>query len=163
MAEIISLREKYIKNIEKKAYEKLRAFPADEAGEIYSIPTNAVNAFNIDESFKKAMFLRNTEVIEAIKNFEVKFGDGILVGVNGIDEDGNLIIGITNGPESPGFMSITVNSEMEDEDREMLINMIAYYHKDKEVTVIFFVNYTFENIEEIVNSDDEYTIPQLLR
>lgn len=163
MAEIINLREKYIKNIEEKAYEKLRAFPVDETGEIYAIPTNAVNAFNIDESFKKAMFLRNTEVIEAIKNFDVKFGDGILVGVNGIDEDGNLIIGITNGPESPGFMSITVNSEMDDEDREMLINMIAYYHKDKEVSVIFFVNYTFENIEEIVNSEDEYSIPEILR
>lgn len=80
-----------------------------------------------------------------------------------MDEDGNAVIGITNGPESPGFMSIRVNSEMDDEHREMLINMIAYYHKDKEVTVIFLVHYTFENIEEIVNSDEDYYIPELLR
>lgn len=163
MAEIINLREQYIKSIEKKAYEKLRAFPVDETGEIYAIPTNAVNTFKIDESFKKAMFLRNTEVIEAIKNFEVKLGDGIMVGVNEWCEDGNVVIGITNGPESPGFMSIRVNSEMEDEHREMLINMIAYYHKDKEVAVIFLVHYAFENIEEMVNSDVDYYIPEILR
>lgn len=163
MAEIINLREKYIKSIEEKAYERLRAFPVDETGEIYAIPTNATNTFNIEESFKKAMFLRNTEVIEAIKNFEVKFGDGIMVGVNEWDEDGNVVIGITNGPESPGFMSIRVNSEMDDEHREMLINMIAYYHKDKEVAVIFLVHYTFEDIEKLLKSDDEYYIPEILR
>lgn len=79
MAEIINLREQYIRSIEEKAYEKFMAFSADETGEIYSIPTNVVNTFNIDEAFKKAMFLRNTEVIEAIKNFQVKFGGGINV------------------------------------------------------------------------------------
>lgn len=163
MAEIINLREEYIKSIEEKAYEKFRAFPTDETGQVYASPTNAVNTFNIDESFKKAMFLRNTEVIEAIKNFKVNFRDGILVGVNEADEDGNLVLGITNGPASPGFMSIKVHSEMDHDDREMLINMIAYYHKQNEVTVLFLVNYSFEDIEEMVNSGEEYYIPELLR
>lgn len=164
MGVVFELREEYIKSIEKKAFEKLRAFPIDETGRVYAIPTNATNTFNIDEAFKKAMFLRDNEVIEAIKNFKINFRDNIVVAVNDWDEEENMTLFLTNGPNpSPGSLNITVHSEIDHDDREMIINMIAYYQKHNEVTVIFLINYPFEQIEEMVKSDEDYYVPELLR
>lgn len=164
MAEGTNLREEYKRSIEKMAYEKLKAIPVDEAREIFSIPTNAVNYLNIDESFSDEIFLKDVEIIGTIKNFNVGIRDSIMVFPGGWDEAGNSKLLITSGNNPHlGTAAFKVNSELGHEDREKIVNMIAYHHKHKEVTVVFVTNNTFENIEAMINDDKSYFVPELLR
>lgn len=163
MADIINLRDEYIKSIEKKAYEKFRAIPSDNPG-FYLVPSNGANTLDIDESFKKSMILRNIEIIETIKNFQVDYGDAIMVSLYDWDEEGNKTLAITNGiNQSPKTVTITVKSELEHEDREMIVNMIAYYLKDKKVKVLFFIIYDFKNVETMVKDVEGYYVPEFFQ
>lgn len=145
------LKNQYIRSIEKKAYDKLRAVPGGSCG-TYFIPVNAASGLFVDEAFKTCNFFKDEELIESIRKLKVNKGEGIMVFPSYVDEVGNNVLRIITHEKSVySGLEIKIRSSLNFEVRDMLVNMIAYYQKPKDVNVIFYWLNSFEEIENKVN------------
>lgn len=144
-----NLREKRIQDVERKASEDYGTIKIGE--DSYIIPSNVVRTSEIDMAFKDNVDMCLDErLIEQIKALKVSDGDYISISCKEILEDNYKLLEavIINEEEIDELM---VKSDLLYHQREMLLNMIAYYHKDKEVCITFYLHYNFELLEKLVS------------
>lgn len=144
-----NLREKRIQDVERKASEDYGTIKIGE--DSYIIPSNVVKTSEIDMTFNDDVDMCLDErLIEQIKALKVSDGDYISISCKEILEDNYKLLEavIINEEEIDELM---VKSDLLYHQREMLLNMIAYYHKDKEVCITFYLHYNFELLEKLVS------------
>lgn len=69
----------------------------------------------------------------------------IQVGAIKQDSCGNLVNCYEAG-------ELIINSELDDLDRDILVNMFAYFHRDTDMTVTFLILYSFKMLDEYLTS-----------
>ena len=142
------------KRIEKRAIKELGVIKTKE--DHYYIPANRAEANGIDISFKKNEMYKDAELIDSIKNMQIKNSENIFLFFKDILDDGTKVIqasiieqdsyeNIVNDYEICKFY---INSELLEPDRNDLVNMIAYFLRDKNVTITFIVLYDFKMLDE---------------
>lgn len=144
-----NLREKRIQDVERKASEDYGTIKIGE--DSYIIPSNVVKTSEIDMTSNDDVDMCLDErLIEQIKALKVSDGDYISISCKEILEDNYKLLEavIINEEEIDELM---VKSDLLYHQREMLLNMIAYYHKDKEVCITFYLHYNFELLEKLVS------------
>lgn len=144
-----NLREKRIQDVEGKASEDYGAIKIGE--DSYIIPSNVVRTSEIDMAFKDNVDMCLDErLIEQIKVLKVSDGDYISISCKEILEDNYKLLEAFIISEEEVY-ELMVKGDLLYDQREMLLNMIAYYHKDKEVCITFYLHYNFELLEKLVS------------
>lgn len=156
MDKVINLQDKHIEKVEAKAKEIYKAIKLEE--DSYLIPANIVNSKEIDESFLKSDLYKDKKLrsdIEKLKfvdkqyvsisckkilNNNVKILEVIRVGSD-VETDGDLV------------EELEVESDLSHDDREYLLNMIAYANRDKEIFITFYIHYNFNLLEGLVSEE----------
>ena len=147
-------KRRHKKRIEKRAIKELGVIKTKE--DHYYIPANRAEANGIDISFKKNEMYKDAELIDSIKNMQIKNSENIFLFFKDILDDGTKVIqasiieqdsyeNIVNDYEICKFY---INSELLEPDRNDLVNMIAYFLRDKNVTITFIVLYDFKMLDE---------------
>ena len=154
MSSIINIKERHIKNIEKKASEMFGAIKLGE--DSYIIPSNMVNSKEVDDSFLDSELYKDEELKNEIR--KLKFRDKVYVSITckKIKKDNVKVLEFVNVIENIDSESITelaVKSNLLYEDREHLLNMIADEHRDKQVFLTFYIHYNFNLLEGLVSED----------
>ena len=99
---------------------------------------------------------KDAELIDSIKNMQIKNSENIFLFFKDILDDGTKVIqasiieqdsyeNIVNDYEICKFY---INSELLEPYRNYLVNMIAYFLRDKNVTITFIVLYDFKMLDE---------------
>lgn len=148
IVDLESIRQRSREEVEKKAYEEYGVVKLGE--DSYIVPSNVVKTKDILTEFIDSDFYKNDALRKAIGQFEVDNGDYISVSckvILGENEKVLEVVDITNEE----IIDITVNSSLDYEEREKLVNMIAYIHRNKELTITFYLHYNFELIEQLVS------------
>ena len=144
-----NLREKRIQDVEGKASEDYGAIKIGE--DSYIIPSNVVRTREIDMAFKDNVDMCLDErLIEQIKVLKVSDGDYISISCKEILEDNYKLLEAFIISEEEVY-ELMVKGDLLYDQREMLLNMIAYYHKEKEVYITFYLHYNFELLEKLVS------------
>lgn len=144
-----NLREKRIQDVEGKASEDYGAIKIGE--DSYIIPSNVVRTSEIDMAFKDNVDMCLDErLIEQIKVLKVSDGDYISISCKEILEDNYKLLEAFIISEEEVY-ELMVKGDLLYDQREMLLNMIAYYHKEKEVYITFYLHYNFELLEKLVS------------
>lgn len=144
-----NLREKRIQDVEGKASEDYGAIKIGE--DSYIIPSNVVKTSEIDMAFKDNVDMCLDErLIEQIKVLKVSDGDYISISCKEILEDNYKLLEAFIISEEEVY-ELIVKGDLLYDQREMLLNMIAYYHKEKEVCITFYLHYNFELLEKLVS------------
>ena len=144
-----NLREKRIQDVEGKASEDYGAIKIGE--DSYIIPSNVVRTSEIDMAFKDNVDMCLDErLIEQIKVLKVIDGDYISISCKEILEDNYKLLEALIISEEEVY-ELMVKGDLLYDQREMLLNMIAYYHKEKEVYITFYLHYNFELLEKLVS------------
>lgn len=153
MGEMINRTEQYIKDVEYKAGIEFNAVKVGEDN--YIIPANIVNTNLIEsEDFKNSVFFKDEDLKRAIYKLEVKDGDYISVSCSAITEDGRMVVDILNVDNPSKVTQVNVACDLQHEEREMLVTMIADAHKEhKDVHVSFYIGCDFEALEELVKAE----------
>lgn len=144
-----NLREKRIQDVEGKASEDYGAIKIGE--DSYIIPSNVVRTSEIDMAFKDNVDMCLDErLIEQIKVLKVSDGDYISISCKEILEDNYKLLEAFIISEEEVY-ELMVKGDLLYDQREMLLNMIAYYHKEKEVYITFYLHYNFELLEKLIS------------
>ena len=144
-----NLREKRIQDVEGKASEDYGAIKIGE--DSYIIPSNVVRTSEIDMAFKDNVDMCLDErLIEQIKVLKVSDGDYISISCKEILEDNYKLLEAFIISEEEVY-ELMVKGDLLYNQREMLLNMIAYYHKEKEVYITFYLHYNFELLEKLIS------------
>lgn len=144
-----NLREKRIQDVEGKASEDYGAIKIGE--DSYIIPSNVVKTSEIDMTFNDDVDMCLDErLIEQIKVLKVSDGDYISISCKEILEDNYKLLEAFIISEEEVY-ELMVKGDLLYDQREMLLNMIAYYHKEKEVYITFYLHYNFELLEKLVS------------
>ena len=144
-----NLREKRIQDVEGKASEDYGAIKIGE--DSYIIPSNVVRTSEIDMAFKDNVDMCLDErLIEQIKVLKVSDGDYISISCKEILEDNYKLLEAFIISEEEVY-ELMVKGDLLYDQREMLLNMIAYYHKEKEVYITFYLHYNFELLKKLIS------------
>lgn len=153
MSNIIDLnniRQKHIQEVEAKAGEEYNAVKIDE--DSYIIPANVVKTDDIDQAFKDSNMYRDEALRKAIEGIKANKGDYISISCKAILGGNKKVLEVVNiSNDEQEIRELIVDSELDYYEREMLLNMIAYTHKDKELYVTFYLNYNFSLLEQLVS------------
>lgn len=145
---IMNLKEKYKEKIESKASEEYGVVKLGE--DSYIVPANVVNTKSIELDFKESNFYKDENLKKDIARLDIISGDYISISCKGILNDNKKILEVVViGTDE--INDLTVTSDLNYEERELLLNMIAYIHKDKEVYVTFYLHYNFELVQELIS------------
>lgn len=142
------IREKHIKEVEAKASEEYGAIKVGE--DSYIIPANVVNTKEIDQDFKDKNIYSDNALIKAIEGIETNDGDYISISCKAILEGNRKVLEVVNMANEE-IVDIVVESDLDYQEREMLLNMMADIHKDKSVFFTFHLHYNFSLLEQLVS------------
>lgn len=152
-------KENYIREIEKKAIEQWDVVKFDK--DTYLVPENFINSEHININFIECSFVNDKKLKDDICALKIEDKDYISVFrrrilgnnkqllevvVNGKDKNDKLLI---NGENKIG--ELRVDNELRVNDREALINMIGYLHKDKSFYITYYLNENFKFIERLIS------------
>lgn len=150
MENVIDFKEKYIESIDKKAYELYSAVKFEDG--LYSVADNNASFVHITENFKQCKCLYKKDIIQIVKSLKTNMWDCLMVKYT----DGNYsekIIEICNlSAEEMNSVKFTLKDELKSDMREMIVNMIAYYHKENNVIVVFYLHYDFDVMVELIKN-----------
>lgn len=150
MNTVINFKDKYIENIDRKAYELYSAVKFDDG--FYSVADNNASFAHINEKFKSSKLLNKTEIIQAVKMLKTNMWDCLMVKYER-GNDGDKIVEICNlSDEKMDSVKFLIKDELNTEMREMIVNMIAYYHQNNNVIVVFYLHYDFDVMVELINN-----------
>lgn len=151
-------KRRHKKRIEKRAIKELGAVKTN--GDHYYIPANKAEANGLDISFKKNEMYKDVELIDSIKKISFKKGENIILSAKDMLDDGRIVVqvGAIRQDSYGNIVScyeagkLIINSELDDLDRDILVNMFAYLHRDKDMTVTFLLVYSFKMLDEYLAS-----------
>lgn len=148
--DLSSIREKHIQEVEAKAGKEYNAVKIDD--DSYIIPANVVKSDDIDQAFRDSNMYKDEALRKAIEGIKANDGDYISISCKSILEGNKKVLEVVNiSSEEQEIRELIVDSELDHYEREMLVNMIAYTHKDKGLYVTFYLNYNFELFEQLVS------------
>lgn len=148
MSNVIGLKEGYIKNIEKKAFDEFGAIKLDT--DSYIIPANVIKNDELDYSFEKSIFFKDEELKNTVKNLEFDENSVVTLSCVGILDNGEKVLQIANICENGNDTdTISVNAQLDAYEREDLLNLVASYHTGKNLSFIFYIHYNFELLEKL--------------
>lgn len=153
MGNVIGLREKYVENIEKRAYDEYGVLKMDE--DSYIVPSNFSNTYNeIDERFKESELYSDEKLLDFLKQLDIKNDDFISISCKAILPNNRKKIEIIN-IRTEEIQETIVTSELLFEDREMLVNMICYIQKEKGTNMYatFYLHYDFNLVESLFEGE----------
>lgn len=147
---VIDFKEKYIESIDRKAYELYSAVKFDDG--IYSVADNNASFANINEDFKYCKPLNEKEIVQSINSLKTNMWDCLMVRYREGD-NGNKIIEVCNlSEEKMNSIEFVIKDDLNNEMREMIVNMIAYYHMKNNVIVVFFLHYDFDVMVQLIKN-----------
>ncbi len=147
-------KRRYKRRIEKRAIKELGVIKTRE--DHYYIPANKAEANGINISFKKNEMYKDSELIDSIKKMQIRNNENIYLFFKDMLDDGTKVIQASvleqdsyeNTVNDCEICKFYINSELLEPDRNDLVNMIAYFHRDKNVTITFIVLYDFKMLDE---------------
>lgn len=151
MDNIINLKQKHIERIERKASEEYGVVKIAE--DSYIVPANVTKTSDMDMSFMNEEMYLDEELKWQIKAIDVEDGDYIAVSCNNILDDNYKLLEAVVVRKSEIY-ELTIKSDLLYEDRDKLLNMIAYLHKDKELYLTFYLHYDFNLLEGLFDGEE---------
>lgn len=151
MSKVIDLKKKHREFIEKKASEEYGAVRLGE--DSYLIPANVVDTKNISLDFKDDDMFKDNKLVKSIEQLEVNDGDYLSISCKKLLPRNKKVVEVlVIGEEEIGELTIT--SDLLYDDREMLLNMIAYIHRNKELYITFYLHYNFSLLEGLFDGEE---------
>lgn len=148
MNNVIDLKKKHREFIEKKASEEYGAVKLGE--DSYLIPANVVNTKEISLAFQDNDMYKDAELVQAISKLEVSNGNYLSLSCKKILSGKKKVVEIAVIGEDC-IEDVIVTSDLLYDDREMLVNLVAYLHKEKELYITFYLHYNYELVEGLFN------------
>ncbi len=150
MNTVIDFRQKYVENVDRKAYELYNAVRFEEG--FYSVADNNATFSGVNESFKSCKKLNQREIIQAVKILKTNLWDCLMVKYED-GENGDKIIEVCNLSDvEMDSVKFLLKDDLNTEMRDMIVNMIAYYHKDNNVIVVFYLHYDFDVMVKLIKN-----------
>lgn len=138
--------------IEQIAIEEYGAFKINDDNFVFS--TNTASTRCIRKCYKKSIFYNDLRLIRQIKEFNFPKSGQIVVNCCDILDDGSKMIEVVDALSEDSFTgenNLVIKGDLEHEEREELLNLMAYLHADKDLAFIFFIHYDYEMVEEMIN------------
>lgn len=142
------IRRKKIEDIENRAKEKYGLFKLAE--DSYLVTANRVCSNNIDYLFKRSAMYSDLMLRRAITNLNIKDNSYISLICVGTKPDNGKILEVYN-LYTDECCYLTVHSNLDHKERQMLLNMIADAHKNKFVNLKFNIHYNFKLLQKLVD------------
>lgn len=151
-------KKRHKKRIEKRAKKEFGVIKTRE--DHYYIPINKAETTSLLLDFKKNDMYKDTELLDSIKKISLKKGENVILSAKDMLDDGRIVVQVgavrhdNYGNMVSGYEAgeLIVNSELNDSDRNNLVNMFAYFHRDKDMTVTFLIMYSFKMLDEYLAS-----------
>ena len=138
--------------IEKIAIEEYGAFKINDDSFVFT--TNTASTRCIRKCYKKSRFYNDLMLVRQIKEFNVPKSGQIAINCCDILDDGSKILEVLDALSEEsisGENNLVIKGDLEHEEREELLNLMAYLHADKDLAFIFFIHYDYEMVEEMIN------------
>lgn len=153
MGTSLSLKERYIKQVEQKAEKYYQASKLGE--DTYVIPTNIVNTKLIQDNYRMSMFYHDDNFINELKRLVVNENDFISVTFKEELPDKRMVLRINNLKDMDNNAVEAIAPGMLDNDeREALINVIAdTFRGVRNVNVAFYIRCNFNMLEDLLQQE----------
>ena len=159
MGNILNLNDKRIEEIEREAYNKLRAVKIDE--DRYIFAANVVNTAIVDATFKKSDLFNDLELVKKVKSLDFSNTKSVMIMCADEYEDGTKLLELLDTKKieddnvEDEIHRIEIKSDLDNVGRQKFIELLAYFNRDKDIVFSFFICYDLEQIKELL--EEEYS------